>query len=57
MDEAQLKIIQDHPIGDGLIAFYDLFRLTCEDNGIVSCSPDAVDRLDREGYETETLTL
>jgi hypothetical protein len=48
--QAQSKVIEDNPIGNGLDAFRSLFNLTCEGRGISHlCVPDALDQLDQEG--------
>ncbi|KAL7785643.1 hypothetical protein V8C37DRAFT_315231 [Trichoderma ceciliae] len=56
MDQTQLKIIGDNPIGKGLDAFRALFKSVCEDQGVV-CSPDAIDRLDQDSIRTLAFQL
>jgi hypothetical protein len=48
MDESQLKIIKDHPTGNGLDAFRTLFSSICQRAG-VSCTSDALVQLSQEG--------
>jgi len=49
MNDTQLKIINDNPIGEGLDTFRALFNSICDDAG-VSHTRDALEQL---GYEGE----
>lgn len=48
MTDAQLKIIESNPIGEGLNTFRASFNSIC-DNAGVSRTPDALGQLDQEG--------
>ncbi|KAB5511550.1 hypothetical protein GE09DRAFT_916767, partial [Coniochaeta sp. 2T2.1] len=50
------KIIDEHPIGKGLDAFRASFNSMCKGANI-SCTPDALERLGRDGKANLTLDL
>ncbi|KAK4071055.1 uncharacterized protein Triagg1_6422 [Trichoderma aggressivum f. europaeum] len=68
MDEARLKIIEEHPIGGGLDSFRALFASTCESLNLAGSLPNAnaidqleqlgqLEQLDQEALQKLTLTL
>ncbi|UKZ47865.1 hypothetical protein TrVGV298_002098 [Trichoderma virens] len=56
MDETKLKIIEEHPIGNGLGVFRAVFASICESQGLVS-SADAIDQLDQRSLQSLTINL
>lgn len=47
-DQSLSDVVEKHPIRDGLKAFRDSFTTICQDRGVLE-TPDAIERLDREG--------
>ncbi|EHK22811.1 uncharacterized protein TRIVIDRAFT_133034, partial [Trichoderma virens Gv29-8] len=52
----KLKIIEEHPIGNGLGVFRAVFASICESQGLVS-SADAIDQLDQRSLQSLTINL
>ncbi|UKZ74422.1 hypothetical protein TrVFT333_002090 [Trichoderma virens FT-333] len=57
MDEAKLKIIEEHPIGNAFDSFRALFASACESQGLVSSTADAIDLLGQETLQGLTFNL
>ncbi|KAF3768433.1 hypothetical protein M406DRAFT_286387 [Cryphonectria parasitica EP155] len=55
-DLQQQNLIKDHPIGKGLDDFHTTFNSICDKAGI-SCTLDALERLGREGKQTNMQDL